>query len=87
MVSLTESPRLDILVRTSATYRLSDFLLWQVRKFFRRDSPLFTALQCTEDTQIQIVDRLWPEIGLLDMIPIILDYQRKVMHPGERKLW
>ncbi|TFY79330.1 hypothetical protein EWM64_g4680 [Hericium alpestre] len=56
------SPPLDILIRTSGVKRLSDFLLWQ----------------CAEDTQIQIVDTYWPDFGLFDLLPIILDYQRKV---------
>ncbi|GLB41178.1 putative adds multiple copies of isopentenyl pyrophosphate (IPP) to farnesyl pyrophosphate (FPP) to produce dehydrodolichyl diphosphate (Dedol-PP), a precursor of dolichol which is utilized as a sugar carrier in protein glycosylation in the endoplasmic reticulum (ER) [Lyophyllum shimeji] len=56
------SPPLDILVRTSGVKRLSDFLLWQ----------------CCENTQIQFADAYWPDFGLFDLIPIILDYQRKV---------
>ncbi|TFY71432.1 hypothetical protein EVG20_g1571 [Dentipellis fragilis] len=56
------SPPLDILIRTSGVMRLSDFLLWQ----------------CSEDTQIQIVKTYWPDFGLFDLLPIILDYQRKV---------
>ncbi|KZT23921.1 Di-trans-poly-cis-decaprenylcistransferase [Neolentinus lepideus HHB14362 ss-1] len=52
----------DVLVRTSGVKRLSDFLLWQ----------------CCEDTQIQFTATYWPDFGLLDFIPIILDYQRKV---------
>ncbi|EDR06524.1 uncharacterized protein LACBIDRAFT_236401 [Laccaria bicolor S238N-H82] len=55
------TPPLDILVRTSGVKRLSDFLLWQ----------------CCEDTQIQISSTFWPDFGLLDFVPIILDFQRK----------
>ncbi|KAI0274747.1 Decaprenyl diphosphate synthase-like protein [Gloeopeniophorella convolvens] len=62
MTSKANSPPLDILIRTSGVKRLSDFLLWQ----------------CTEDTQIQFVDTFWPDMGVFDLIPIILDYQRKV---------
>jgi len=62
MTSQVGSPPLDILVRTSGVNRLSDFLLWQ----------------CCEDTQLQFVPTFWPEFGLFDFIPIILDYQRKV---------
>lgn len=40
-----ESPKLDLLVRTSGTYRLSDFLLWETN----------------EDTVIDFVPELWPE--------------------------
>ncbi|KAH9996525.1 Decaprenyl diphosphate synthase-like protein [Russula vinacea] len=57
-----KSPPLDILIRTSGATRLSDYLLWQ----------------CTENTQIHFIDTYWPDIGLLDIFPIILDYQRKV---------
>ncbi|TFK46619.1 Di-trans-poly-cis-decaprenylcistransferase [Heliocybe sulcata] len=53
---------LDVLIRTSGVKRLSDFLLWQ----------------CCEDTQIQFTDTYWPDFGLWDFVPILLDYQRKV---------
>ncbi|VDB99733.1 unnamed protein product [Peniophora sp. CBMAI 1063] len=62
MTAKAASPPLDIYVRTSGVTRFSDYLLWQ----------------CCEDTQIQFIDRYWPEIGLLDMVPVLLDYQRKV---------
>ncbi|KAI0320362.1 Di-trans-poly-cis-decaprenylcistransferase [Amylostereum chailletii] len=62
MTAKGNSPPLDIFVRTSGVTRLSDYLLWQ----------------CSDDTQIQFIERYWPEVGLLDMIPIFLDYQRKV---------
>jgi len=61
LTSLGGSPPLDILIRTSGVKRLSDFLLWQ----------------CCEDTQIQYTDTYWPDFGLFDLIPIILDYQRR----------
>ncbi|KAF8891375.1 Di-trans-poly-cis-decaprenylcistransferase [Infundibulicybe gibba] len=62
MTSLVDSPPLDILIRTSGVKRLSDFLLWQ----------------CNENTQLQFSSTYWPEFGLFDFIPIILDYQLKV---------
>jgi len=62
MTSIASSPPLDVLVRTSGVRRLSDFLLWQ----------------CCEDTQIQFVDTFWPDFGLRDFVPIVLDFQRKV---------
>ncbi|KAH9901598.1 Di-trans-poly-cis-decaprenylcistransferase [Cubamyces lactineus] len=62
MTSIAGSPPLDILVRSSGVKRLSDYLLWQ----------------CSEDTQLQFSSTYWPEFGLLDFVPIILDYQRKV---------
>jgi len=64
MTSQAGSPPLDILIRTSGVNRLSDFFLWQ----------------CCEETQLQFVPTYWPEFGLFDFIPIILDYQRKVWH-------
>ncbi|KAI9452885.1 Di-trans-poly-cis-decaprenylcistransferase [Lactarius psammicola] len=62
MTTKVNSPPLDILVRTSGVKRLSDFLLWQ----------------CTDNTQIHFIDVSWPDIGLLDLIPIMLEYQRKI---------
>lgn len=59
-MQLAHSPPLDILVRTSGVSRLSDFMLWQ----------------CTESTHMHFVDKFWPQFGLFDMIPIILDWQR-----------
>jgi len=60
--SLAGSPPLDIFVRTSGVKRLSGFLTWQ----------------CSEHTQIHMVDTYWPEFGLFDLVPILLKYQRKV---------
>lgn len=62
MTSKSGSPPLDILVRTSGVRRLSDFMLWQ----------------CAADTQIQFVSCYWPDFGIREFLPIILDYQRKV---------
>ncbi|KAK0201811.1 Di-trans-poly-cis-decaprenylcistransferase [Desarmillaria ectypa] len=61
MTSKAGSPPLDIMIRTSGVKRLSDFFLWQ----------------CCEDTQIQFCSAYWPDFGLLDFVPIILDFQRK----------
>ncbi|KAF8968557.1 Decaprenyl diphosphate synthase-like protein [Flammula alnicola] len=62
MTTVAECPPVDVLIRTSGVRRLSDFLLWQGCK----------------DTQIHFVPTLWPVVGLLDWVPTILDYQRKV---------
>ncbi|KAF9006982.1 Decaprenyl diphosphate synthase-like protein [Cyathus striatus] len=62
MTSLGGSPPLDILVRTSGVKRLSDYMLWQ----------------CCEATQLQFSSTYWPDFGLLDFVPIILDFQLKV---------
>ncbi|KAG9081964.1 cis-prenyltransferase [Ceratobasidium sp. 370] len=58
---LRDSPKLDILVRTSGVHRLSDFLLWQA---------------CA-DTQIHFSDVYWPDFALRNLVPMLLDYQRK----------
>ncbi|KAF7131384.1 hypothetical protein CNMCM5793_004555 [Aspergillus hiratsukae] len=50
----------DLLVRSSGVYRLSDFLLWQ----------------CHQDTQIQIVDTLWPDFGAWEFFMVLLRWQR-----------
>lgn len=34
--------------------------------------------QCNERTQINMVDVFWPDFGLRDFVPILLQYQRKV---------
>ncbi|KZT02389.1 Di-trans-poly-cis-decaprenylcistransferase [Laetiporus sulphureus 93-53] len=66
--SLARSPPLDILVRTSGVKRLSDYLLWQ----------------CCEDTQLQFSSTYWPDFGLWDFVPILLDYQRKVWSQSQQ---
>ncbi|KAF8875345.1 Decaprenyl diphosphate synthase-like protein [Gymnopilus junonius] len=68
MTSLGGSPPLDILIRPSGVQRLSDYMLWQ----------------CCEDTQIQFCPTYWPDFGLFDFIPIILDYQRKIWNTPRR---
>jgi len=57
------SPPLDVLVRTSGTYRLSDYMLWQA----------------CEDVQIHFVQKMWPDFGLWDFVPILLEFQRKTL--------
>ncbi|WPH00404.1 dehydrodolichyl diphosphate synthase complex subunit [Acrodontium crateriforme] len=52
-------PPLDLLVRTSGVQRLSDFMLWQ----------------CHENTEIRILDCLWPEFGLMQFLPVLLEWQ------------
>jgi len=64
MTSVSGSPPLDILIRTSGVKRLSDYLLWQ----------------CSEDTQIQFTSAYWPDFGLWDFLPILLDFQRKAWY-------
>ncbi|KAJ5506326.1 hypothetical protein N7453_005283 [Penicillium expansum] len=62
--SLTENmfmgfPPLDLLVRTSGVYRLSDFMLWQ----------------CHQDTDIEVVEMNWPDFGRWDIGLILLRWQ------------
>ncbi|KAF9051229.1 Di-trans-poly-cis-decaprenylcistransferase [Hymenopellis radicata] len=66
MTTLAGSPPLDIIVRTSGVKRLSDFLLWQ----------------SSENVQVQFCSAYWPDFGLFDFIPIILDYQRRAWSVG-----
>ena len=40
--------------------------------------PVDLRAQCSEDTQLQFSSTYWPEFGMWDFVPIILDYQRKV---------
>lgn len=53
------TPPLDLLIRTSGTYRLSDFLLWQ--SVLPKCSVVFS-------------DRLWPEFSPLHMAKILLNW-------------
>lgn len=54
-----DSPPLDLLVRTSGTYRLSDFLLWQC---------------VSPDCSIVFVDKLWPEFKPWDMCKLLINW-------------
>ncbi|KAK0942502.1 cis-prenyltransferase [Friedmanniomyces endolithicus] len=53
------APPLDLLIRTSGVYRLSDFMLWQ----------------CHENTEIRFLDCLWPEFDLWYFLPVLLEWQ------------
>ncbi|KAI5956183.1 RER2 [Candida jiufengensis] len=54
-----DSPPLDLLVRTSGTYRLSDFLLWQA---------------VSPDCAVVFTDKLWPEFKPWDMLKILMNW-------------
>lgn len=56
------TPPLDMLIRTSAVERLSDFMLWQ----------------CHENTEIVFLDVLWPEFDLWHFLPVMLGWQRRI---------
>lgn len=51
----------DLMIRTSGVYRLSDFMLWQ----------------CHQHTPIEVVERNWPDFGRWDMGIILLRWQRR----------
>jgi ditrans,polycis-polyprenyl diphosphate synthase len=54
-----DNPPLDLLIRTSGTYRLSDFLLWQ----------------CVDpNCAIVFVEKLWPDFRPWDMCKILLQW-------------
>lgn len=55
----SDSPPLDLLVRTSGVYRLSDFMLWQ----------------CHEHTELRFLDCLWPEFDLWTFLPVLVEWQ------------
>lgn len=67
-------PPVDLLVRTSGVSRLSDFLLWQ----------------CHEGTTIRFLDCLWPEFGLLQFLPVLVEWQwwriRAAKDAGEERV-
>lgn len=53
------APPLDLLLRTSGVYRLSDFMLWQ----------------CHQNTEIKFLDCLWPEFDLWQFLPVLVEWQ------------
>lgn len=55
----SEVSPLDLLVRTSGTYRLSDFLLWQT---------------VSPDCAIVFIDKLWPAFSPWDMFKILFNW-------------
>ena len=52
-------PPIDLLVRTSGVFRLSDFMLWQ----------------CHEHTEIVFLDVLWPDFDLWSFLPVLWEWQ------------
>ena len=51
-----DTPKLDLLIRTSGHQRLSDFMLWQ----------------CSTNCTIEFSDRLWPEYGYREFMCAII---------------
>jgi len=58
------SAQVDLLVRTSAEPRLSDFLLWQ----------LSACETCGREAQLEFVDAMWPAFGLWDLLVVLGRY-------------
>lgn len=56
-----DAPPLDLLIRTSGVWRLSDFMLWQ----------------CHEHTSVVFLDCLWPEFDLWQFLPVLVEWQWK----------
>ncbi|KKA27835.1 hypothetical protein TD95_003903 [Thielaviopsis punctulata] len=56
-----DNPPLDIFIRTSGVERLSDFMLWQ----------------CHQDTYMAFLKCYWPEFGMSQLLPVILEWQWK----------
>ncbi|KAG0674713.1 cis-prenyltransferase [Pichia californica] len=54
-----DSPPLDLLIRTSGVYRLSDFMLWESSK---------------EGCDIEILDVLWPQFNAMNMVWILIKW-------------
>ncbi|QDS75116.1 hypothetical protein FKW77_007406 [Venturia effusa] len=55
----SQTPPLDLLIRTSGVERLSDFLLWQ----------------CHQKTEIVFLKCMWPEFDLWQFLPVLLEWQ------------
>ena len=64
----SQSPPLDLLIRTSGVERLSDFMLWQ----------------CHESTQIVFVKTLWPAFDLWQFLPVVWEWQWRVRKGEEK---
>jgi ditrans,polycis-polyprenyl diphosphate synthase len=68
-----DAPPLDLLIRTSGVYRLSDFMLWQ----------------CHEETEIKFLQTLWPEFDLWQFLPVLVEWQwqqRRLEKDGEGRV-
>jgi undecaprenyl diphosphate synthase len=60
-----DEPPVDLLVRTSGTSRLSDFMLWQ----------------CSVDTELMFVNYYWPEFDTWRLILVILQWRVSTTRP------
>jgi len=83
MTSLTGSPPLEILVRTSGVKRLSDFMLWQVSNFY----PFLLVISHNVSTSVVKVLRytLHPRIGLNSGYGILFPlFSTTSVKPGQK---
>ncbi|PGH00566.1 di-trans,poly-cis-decaprenylcistransferase [Helicocarpus griseus UAMH5409] len=73
MLIVDDSP-LDLLVRSSGTNRLSDFLLWQ----------------CHQNTDLAFVNSMWPEFRTWQLFSVLWRWQRrqpKRRSSEQRQIW
>ncbi|PRT56368.1 Dehydrodolichyl diphosphate synthase complex subunit SPAC4D7.04c [Wickerhamiella sorbophila] len=59
---------LDILIRTSGTTRLSDFMLWE----------------CVDGSQVEFASPMWPEYTVLDLYLVILRWGLKQLSSKDK---
>lgn len=64
--------------RGQTTERLLDLASESSLAHLLTDTLIDTLRQCCEHTQLHMVDTYWPEFGVFDLVPILLEYQRKV---------
>lgn len=65
------SPPLELLIRTSGVYRLSDFMLWECSK---------------EGCDIEIVDVLWPQFSALNMVWLLIKWSFNRTYNSKNKI-
>jgi ditrans,polycis-polyprenyl diphosphate synthase len=78
------SPPLELLIRTSGVHRMSDFMLWESTKdeSDADDETSDAASDLAESLgsrsksvcQIRMIDVLWPEFGVIDMIWLLIQW-------------
>ncbi|KAF6000585.1 hypothetical protein F1559_002309 [Cyanidiococcus yangmingshanensis] len=66
VVERARSSQVDLMIRTSAEPRLSNFLLWQVA----------ACEVCGRESQLEFVDTMWPDFGLWDLLAVLVRYAR-----------